>query len=146
VQRKGGISCLCSRSVELLSCFVPWQQKGMPGIESSDGSARRGCITQSYGKKRSNDLVQGGPHIVDSISRDKANLVGSIMQLHPQDMPLIFYVILAGKGIGLRWRSTEGSKFWPKSIKMFLRPTQLRIRAIHTRDNESINDPAKASL
>jgi hypothetical protein len=42
----------------LLSCFIPWQQKGVPGIESRDGSLRKvDDVTVLVDRQQANPLA-----------------------------------------------------------------------------------------
>jgi hypothetical protein len=72
-----------------------------------------------------NQLVQGGPHIIDRISSDQANGVGDIKQIKAEDVPLMFKVILSRKSIGIRMgKSVE---FQIKKVKMALCPSKFHL-------------------
>ncbi|HEV2399630.1 MAG TPA: hypothetical protein VGS27_21980 [Candidatus Sulfotelmatobacter sp.] len=70
-------------------------------------------------------LVQGGAEIVENISSDKRNSVGSVSDLNGNPTPLIFNIILGDKLT--RFRFVEGVQFLPQSVKVLFRPSCLQI-------------------
>lgn len=86
-----------------------------------------------------NSLIESSAHVVDGIPSNQTNLLGDVMELHPNDMHLLFFIVLSGNGISLHWRA-EPSDFGIKGIEVILRPTQLRIGIGHAR-HEPILQP-----
>jgi hypothetical protein len=77
-------------------------------------------------------LIQRSTHTVNGISSDEANPGRNVMEFHGDDVFSMFYIVLAGNGIGLRWRGvTEGIKRSLQGAEVFLRPTNLRIGIGH---------------
>ncbi len=72
-----------------------------------------------------NQLVKTGPHTVEGISTSQRNMVGDLVQLNPEDISLVFKIILTRKSAGIRFM--EGFKVGVKSLKVTLRPIQLQI-------------------
>jgi hypothetical protein len=70
-------------------------------------------------------LVEGCAHAVEGIPASQANVVRNIIKVKPEDMPLIFKVILSAKSAGIRF--VESEKFIVESLKVTLRPIQLQI-------------------
>jgi hypothetical protein len=71
------------------------------------------------------ELIKGRPHRIESIPASQANIVGNVGQVNPEDMPLIFKVILTTKSAGIRFM--ENPKFSVESLKVTLRPIQFQI-------------------
>ena len=80
-----------------------------------------------------NELVQTGTHVIESVPNCKGNGIGNIQQLNPQDVPLIFKIILTRKSAGFRLVQPviKGCNQHLQSIKMFLRPTQFQVGVYH---------------
>jgi hypothetical protein len=71
------------------------------------------------------ELVEAGTHTIEGIPTSQTDVVGDIIKLNPEDMPLIFKVILTGKSAGLRLM--ENLKVRVESLKVTLCPIQLQI-------------------
>jgi len=85
-------------------------------------------------------LVQCSPHTVNGITSDQANPGRDVMEFHCDDVLSMFYIILAGDGIGLRWRcGAERIKRSLQSIEVFLRPTNLAVRIGHAGHENSVS-------
>jgi hypothetical protein len=82
------------------------------------GSSRGFCQTP-------NKLVEGGSEIVKNVSSNEGEPVRDCRMYHPDDMPLIFNVILTSESIGFRF--AENLEFLPETFQMFLRPSGLEI-------------------
>lgn len=72
-------------------------------------------------------LVEGRSQTVKDITSDQSNLRRNIVERNLYNVLLMFYVVIAGNGIGLRWRIAEGQEFPFESFEVRLRPTQLRV-------------------
>lgn len=71
------------------------------------------------------ELVERRTQTVQNVSEDKGNMVRSIFDLIPDTIPTICKITLAEKLI--RFRLVEDTQFFPKTVKMFLRPGCLQI-------------------
>lgn len=70
-------------------------------------------------------LVETSTHAIKSVSAPQADRVGNIIQINPEDMPLMFKVVLTAKSAGLRFM--ENFKVRVESLKVTLRPIQFQI-------------------
>ena len=79
-------------------------------------------------------LVESRSHAVNGITSDQTHLCGDSRQLHPKDVPLMFYIVVAGNGIGVSLR-TEFNNLVIKELKVMLRPFDFGVRVGHARHN-----------
>lgn len=87
--------------------------------------------------QRPYSLIESRTHVVNSVPRDKANFRRDIVELRANDIPFLFFILVFGNGISLRWRA-ESADFGIKGIQVILRPTQLRVGIGHAQHGKSI--------
>jgi hypothetical protein len=64
-------------------------------------------------------LVKRGTKTIEKVADNERNFVRDITDLHPDDVPLIFKVILSDKMAGF---VAENGELFPEAFKMYLRP------------------------
>ena len=70
-------------------------------------------------------LIKRSTHAIKSIPASQRKPIGNIIQLNPEDMPLIFKIILSEKSAGVRL--VEGFEVRVQSIQVLLCPIKLQI-------------------
>jgi hypothetical protein len=105
----GNPSCLPSKSLLCLD---------VPRIENRKLSHRR--IRHGQLRERPNKMVEGCSQVIEKIPGDKMDVVRSWDNLNPNDMHLIYNIVLTQESAGFRF--VENSKLIPEVFQMFLRP------------------------
>lgn len=81
-------------------------------------------------------LIEGCTHAVKGVPAAQADMVRDIIQINPEDVPLIFKVILTSKSAGIRFM--ENFEVRIESFKVTLRPIQLQIGVRQSGANHSV--------
>jgi len=82
-------------------------------------------IRKSFLCEIPNELVERRSEVENKIPSNERDSVGSVRDLHPDDMPLILKIILSQKAAGLRF--IKDLQFLPQVFKMFFRPSCLEV-------------------
>ena len=90
-----------------------------------NGELSFGGILTGNDRELPDQVVKRSTEIRDRVPSNKRNRVRDIGNLHPDEMHLIFNVILTDKSAG--FRIIENSELTPQIFKMFFRPTCLEI-------------------
>jgi hypothetical protein len=87
-----------------------------------------------------NQLVQRSSHVVDGIACNQTDGIGNVQQIKAEDIPLIFRIILARKGIGIRF--TKLFNLMVEKMEMSLCPSKFRLCIMNSTHERNLTEDA----
>jgi len=118
LKRFDDFHCFCGHSARLLS-----EPRGV--LSPKNRKLRFDRIECGKSSQTPNKLVERCTQTIEYVTQDEGNAVGSVFDLTPNSIAMIFTIFLGRELIRLRF--VENTQFLPKSIKVFLRPECLQI-------------------
>jgi len=124
----GDVRELCSKSASSVA---------VPLLNNRELDARVWDCDSQF-RQSPHELVEARTHAVESIPASQADMVGDIIQINPEGMPLIFKVILTTKSAGIRFM--ENPKLSIEQFKVTLRPIQFQVGVCQSGANHNFED------